>query len=95
MANRRDLKKDLNWLTHEVISDCLIYLEINPGKDETPVAEIIDELIRHRAESFIEINKPTTGMNRQEVKQKYNGIVSNFFEVANSSFEKLSKLSKK
>jgi hypothetical protein len=34
-------------------------------------------------------------MNRQDVKQKYNGIVSNFFEVANTSFEKLSKLSKK
>ncbi|NCC87640.1 MAG: hypothetical protein EOM05_07190 [Clostridia bacterium] len=95
MANRRDLKKDLNWLTHEVIADCLIYLEINSGKDEAPIAEIINELISHRTEAFVEINKPTTGMSRQEVKQKYNGIVSNFFEVANTSFEKLSKLSKK
>ncbi|MDD4150731.1 MAG: hypothetical protein PHE33_11970 [Bacteroidales bacterium] len=95
MANRRELKKDLNWLTHVVISDCLIYVEINPDKDHTPVGEIINEVIQHRDAAFSEVNMSTAGMDRKEVKQKYNNIVNNFFDVSNTCFEKLSELSKK
>ncbi len=95
MANRRDLKKDLNWLTDVVISDCLIYVEVNADKDHTPIGEIINEIILHRDSAFSEINMPTSGMSSKEVKQKYDNIVHNFFEVADSSFEKLSQLSKK
>ncbi|PLX07219.1 MAG: hypothetical protein C0596_11925 [Marinilabiliales bacterium] len=95
MANRRDLKKDLNWLTHEVISDCLIYLEFNKVKDETPVAKIIDKIITKRSEAFTKINENTSAMNKREVKDKFNSIVNEFFDTANSCFEDLSKLSKK
>ena len=95
MANRRDLKKDLNWLTDVVISDCLIYVEVNSDKDHAPVGEIINELILHRDSAFSEINMPTSGMDSKEVKQKYDNIVNSFFEVANSILEALSQLSKK
>ncbi|MDD2635435.1 MAG: hypothetical protein PHW82_08045 [Bacteroidales bacterium] len=94
MANRRDLKKDLNWLTDVVISDCLIYVEVNTDKDHTPVGEIINEILIHRDSAFSEINKPTSGIKSKEVKQKYDKIVNDFLEAANSSLEKLSQLSK-
>ncbi len=95
MANKRDLKKDLNWLTHEIISDCLIYLEINPDKEEKPVAQIIDKVIRHRTDAFKKINENISSLSKKEIKNKYNEIVSDFFNQADSCFEDLSKLSKK
>ncbi len=95
MANKRDLKKDLNWLTHEVISDCLIYLDMNPEKDEKPVAKIIDKLIVHRKQAFTQLSEHTSALSKKEVKDKYNNIVKDFFNTADSCFEELSKLSKK
>ncbi len=95
MANKRDLKKDLNWLSHEVISDCLIYLEINPDANEKSVAKIIDKLIVHRKEAFTKINEHTSQLTKKEVKNKFNEIVKDFFNTADSCFEELSKLSKK
>ncbi len=34
MANIRDLKKDLKWLTYEVLTDCMISKMINADKTD-------------------------------------------------------------
>lgn len=95
MANRRNLKKDINWLTEEVISDCLIYMDFNQVKDEKPIAEIINSVINKRNELFVRINQPTTTIARGEVKKMYNQMVKEMFETTNDCFEKLSKLPRK
>lgn len=95
MANRRSLKKDLNWLTEEVISDCLIYMDFNQVKDEKPLAAIINQIIVKRDELIGKINKPTTKMEAREVKKMYNEMVKDLFETTNNCFESLSKLPRK
>lgn len=95
MANRRDLKKDINWLTEEVIADCLVYLDINHVKDEQPIAEIISTIINKREEAFGTLNMPTSGMERKEVKSMYGKMVNEMFETTNECLEKLSKLPRK
>jgi hypothetical protein len=95
MANRRNLKKDINWLTEEVISDCLIYMDFNQVKDEKPLAEIINTVISKRNELFTRINQPTSTIARGEVKKMYNQMVKEMFETTNDCFEKLSKLPRK
>ncbi len=95
MANRRELKKDLNWLTNEVITDCILYLEMNPKKEEKPVAEIINNLLIKRNEALAKINMPTTKMAKGEVKVMYKTVISDFVEITNGSFEELSKIAKK
>jgi hypothetical protein len=95
MANRRNLKKDINWLTEEVIADCLIYMDFNQVKDEKPLAEIINTVITKRNELFSRINQPTSTIARGEVKKMYNQMVKEMFETTNDCFEKLSKLPRK
>jgi len=95
MASRRNLKKDVNWLTHEVITDCLIYLDINSPEDEKPVADIISNMISKRGEVLTKINRPTSKIEKKEVKQMYNEIVKDLLETTDNCFENLSKLSKK
>jgi hypothetical protein len=95
MANRRELKKDLNWLTHEVISDCLMYVELNYGCDEKPVADIISKMINERNAVLSKINQPTSKMDRKEVKKMYNETVHNLLETTHTCFEELSKLTRK
>lgn len=95
MANRRNLKKDINWLTEEVISDCLIYMDFNQPKDEKPLAEIINTVVTKRNELFGRINQPTSTVARGEVKKMYTQMVKEMFETTNDCFEKLSKLPRK
>jgi len=95
MANRRNLKKDINWLTEEVVSDCLIYMDFNVVKDEKPLAGIINDIITKREELISKINKPTSKIDRKEVKRQYTQIVKELFETTNNCFESLSKLPRK
>lgn len=95
MAKRRDLKKDINWLTEEVISDCLIHLDFNENTDEKKLAEIINEMITKRQELIKKINKPTSKTEAKEVRKEYTQMVKDLFETTNNCFESLSTLHKK
>jgi hypothetical protein len=95
MANRRNLKKDLNWLTEEVVSDCLIYMDFNQVEDEKPLATIINDIIVKRDELIGKINIPTSKMKRGDVKKMYNEMVKDLFVTTNNCFENLSKLPRK
>jgi hypothetical protein len=95
MANRRNLKKDLNWLTEEVISDCLIYMDFNQVDDEKPLATIINDIIVKRDELIGKINIPTSKMKRGDVKKMYSEMVKDLFVTTNNCFENLSKLPRK
>jgi len=92
MANRRNLKKDINWLTDEVLTDCLLYMEFNPQKNENELAEIVNNIILKRDELVNRINKPTSKIEPKEVKKQYNEIVKELLETADNCFERLSKL---
>lgn len=95
MANRRNLKKDINWLTEEVISDCLIHMDFNPVKNEKELAEIINDIIIKRDSLICKINKPTSKSDPKEVKKQYVQIVKEIFETTDNCFERLSKLPRK
>lgn len=92
MAKRRYLKKDINWLTSEVIEDCLLYMDFNPTADEKPVAEIINSIILKRNETIKEINKSTNKQNYKEIKNNYKELIFSFFDSVNDCYDKISKL---
>ncbi len=49
MANIRDLKKDLKWLTYEVLTDCMISKMINEDKGEEVEAVMHAVMDSHNA----------------------------------------------
>lgn len=95
MANLRDLKKDINWITEEVIADCLIFLDINPEQDSEAVAEIINKIVDKRNELITQVNlhdKLEKGTNKKEY---FRNIAKELIETADSCFNDLSGLVKK
>ena len=95
MANRKDLKKDLKWLTNEVITDCFIYLDFNKNKNEDAVSQIINNMLIKYQELISKINLSTSTLDRKEVKNAFYEITKDLYETANKCFEELSTLSKK
>ncbi len=95
MASIRWLKKEINRLTFEVVSDCFTYMETNPDKYNKELQKIITDTILLRNEMISRINQTHKKNNPGFSKQAARGILTEFYKGVDQSFVKLSKLSKK
>ncbi len=88
MANIRDLKSEVNYLTYEIIADCNTYIYLNPGK-RTETLKLIDEAVELRNHLIGKINKPES-----VTPQYFKGIREELIAGADAIFTKLRKLIK-
>ena len=93
MASRRKLKKDIDFLTFEVISDCYNYIYLHPGNEEK-VMEVIKETVANRNNLVARVNHPDGKNNAKMVKTYYKTIFSDLISNTDASFTKLSELIK-
>ncbi|MBI9058718.1 MAG: hypothetical protein JEZ01_13215 [Labilibaculum sp.] len=93
MASRRRLKKDIDFLSFEVISDCYNYNYLHPGKGEQ-VTEIVKDTIVSRNQLIARVNHPDGKDNPNLVKAYYKSVYTELFANVDESFKKLSALIK-
>ena len=79
MASRRDLKKDVNFLTSQLIGECSLGYTFQPEKKEL-FAEIISQSIIKRAELLNKICNTPSKMEKKMVKAYYNEITKEMLE---------------
>ena len=95
MANKREIKKDVDFLVGEVISDCYTYLLINGEKNRDNVIEIIGSIVEKRNDLINRVNNQDKGFDTKQVKSHYKAINADLLAAIDESFSKLSKLSAK
>jgi len=95
MANKRDIKKDVDFLVGEVISDCYTYLLIHGDKNREKVVEIIESIVNKRNDLISRVNNPDKSFDSKQVKAHYKAINVELLTTIDDSFSKLSKLSAK
>lgn len=95
MANKRDIKKDVDFLVGEVISDCYTYLLIHGDKNREKVVEIIESIVNKRNDLISRVNNPDKSFDSKQVKAHYKAINVELLTAIDDSFSKLSKLSAK
>ncbi len=90
MANLRTIKKDIDFLVEEIISDCYLFLNFHPGKKEDEVEAILLEAVNLRNDLFERVNAAP----KEKVKQHYAKISKDLLEGVDKLFGKISELSK-
>jgi len=95
MANKREIKKDVDFLVGEVISDCYTYLLINGEKNRDKVIEIIGSVVEKRNDLIKRVNNQDKAFDTKQVKSHYKAINADLLAAIDDSFSKLSKLSSK
>ena len=95
MANKREIKKDVDFLVGEVISDCYTYLLINGEKNRDNVIEIIGSIVEKRNALINRVNNQDKSFDTKQVKSHYKAINADLLAAIDESFSKLSKLSAK
>ncbi|MFA6400294.1 MAG: hypothetical protein WCX31_01510 [Salinivirgaceae bacterium] len=91
MANIRNLKKDINYVTSELVVECFTYNFLFPEKSQDELAAIISDSVSMKEVLIQQINDAKKSKNDQ-LKQKYIKIRKEFENQVETLAERLTKL---
>jgi hypothetical protein len=94
MASIKSLKKDIDFLFFELISDCFMFTSLHEGPKKAEVQNLIEDAVAMRNEFVDRVNHPDGKDNPALVKAYYSTLRKDLFEKVNEYFEKLSAISK-
>jgi hypothetical protein len=94
MASIRNVKKDIDYLVSEVISDCYTFLYLHGDKKKDKVVTIIEDVVNKRNDFFHRVNNPDKSLDRKQVRQHYKAVYSDLLSTVDESFTRLSELTK-
>jgi hypothetical protein len=94
MASIKNLKKDIDYLFFELISDCFLFTSLHSGEKRNQVQDLIEAAVTMRNEFIDRANHPDGKDNPALVKAFYSALHRELLETVDSYFEKLSQLTK-
>jgi len=94
MANIRNLKKDIDFLVSEVISDCYTFMYFHREEKKEEVVNLIEGIVNSRNELFHRTNNPGKDFDKKQLKKHYKEIYNDLLSSVDNSFTKLSELTK-
>jgi len=92
MASKKNLKKDINFLTDEVIGTCLMHQTLNKGIKEKELDEIINEMLVLREELLEKVNNPQKTKADKNLRTYYRNLYSNLLKKVNDTFDKINEI---
>ncbi|MCE1197852.1 MAG: hypothetical protein LWW85_02690 [Marinilabiliales bacterium] len=88
MASIRQLKKEIGYISSQVIEDCLDLVRHFNGKELEAMA-VIDELVALHNATLEKSNHPDGKDNPQMVRSYYKQIKKDYIEGVNEAYKKL------
>ncbi|HBH82656.1 MAG TPA: hypothetical protein DDY34_02450 [Bacteroidales bacterium] len=95
MASVRELKKDIDYLVFEVISDCFVFQGIHPDHKSEELSAVINDAVNLRNDLIARVNNPDGKDNPKIVKSYYKSVSKDLLTGVDNLFTRLSKLTKK
>ena len=93
MANRRDIKRNINNVLGDVIEECYSEMLNNPAKNENEINAIIDDAADLANDLMFRVNNAQEITKGKSVKTHFTKISEDLEDGAISFIEKLNKLS--
>jgi len=94
MANKRDLKKDIDYLVYEVVSDCFTVMTVKSDEKADKITEVVSDAVKLRNDLFARVNHPDGKKNPGMVKSYYTSIRLDLIKGIDSLFERISEIAK-
>lgn len=91
MASLRGIKKDIDYLVDEVVSDCYLAFYFHPDKQESVIG-IMEGALAMRNELFEMVNNPAEKHNHSLVKKHYAFVRNEMMTRVDALFDKLSEV---
>ena len=95
MANKRLLKKEINYVIDELITDCIVCDAFVSGKECQKIYKLVGDLFAMKAYFLSRVNKTDGKDNHKLVKNYYKSLVANFDKKIGEIIAELEKLNGK
>ena len=95
MASVRELKKDIDFLVFEVISDCFVFSGLHPDNQSEELSAIITDAVSFRNDLIARVNNPDGKDNAKILKAYYKTVEKDLMTGVDKLFTRLSELPKK
>lgn len=95
MASVRELKKDIDFLVFEVISDCFVFSSLHPDNKSEELTALISDAVELRNDLIARVNNPDGKDNPKIVKSHYKTVSKDLMLGVDNLFERLSAISTK
>ncbi len=92
MSNRRDLKKDINNLTFEVINECYSSLEYSPSYHFQDIMDIMQEAVDLRNDLIQKINHDNDGLIGVEKRKYFKQILDLLYDKNIELIDRLNEI---
>lgn len=92
MASVRLLKKEINSITEELISECIFRLELPKNGNSEELISLVDEVIVLRDETIQKLQAPKKERDAKNVKLAFGEIKKNYIDALNQIIEQLNKI---
>jgi hypothetical protein len=95
MASVRELKKDIDYLVYELISDCFVFSGLHPDVKSEELSAIISDAVDFRNDLIARVNNPDGKDNPKIVKAYYKSVEKDLMTGVDKLFNRLSEMTKK
>lgn len=93
MASVKSLKKDIEYLIEEVLTDCYLSIYFHEDKKED-ILKVMNKAVDLRNDLFVRVNNPIEPKNQSLVRKHYAQVRKDMFEGVDGLFAQLSTLNK-
>ena len=94
MASVKGLKKEIDYLSTQIIADCIDFLNKFEDTNNTTILSIIDEAVSLNNTMLDRISHPVKSDNPKLVKDHYRKIRTEFIKELDRSYGKLEAMIK-
>ena len=95
MASIRELKKNIDYLIYEIISDCFTFSELHPDIRVDELSAVISDAVDFRNDLIARVNNPDGKDNPKIVKAYYRKVEKDLLDGVDKLFSRLSELTSK
>ncbi len=89
MATIKNLKKDINFLSDEVIGNCFLQYYFAEENKRKEINKIIEEIVTMRNDLIKKVNNPPKDIDNKEKKSYFRNIQEELIKKANDAFAQL------
>jgi hypothetical protein len=94
MATIRDLKKDIHYVTTELVIECLVTDMLHDGKHESKLSELVAKLLEKKQELLQRINDFRRKKDEEKASEYFIAIRKDFHGLVVEIIDEVSKLNK-
>ncbi|MCB2195210.1 MAG: hypothetical protein KQH79_05085 [Bacteroidetes bacterium] len=92
MASCRDIKKDINFLANQMLTECFSFMEYSPVNNQENVLDILHDVEQLRRNLLYKVNNPPEN---GSLKEYYRIIIEEMYDTNMKLLEELNSLNEK